>query len=161
MRYGDMLTVTGVPRLSHMLTDLIAIIGKCLERGINLYTTGEGYPLSNSINSEVLCFALGLVAEIECNLISMRTRETLALRKAEGVVLSRKKGSHTKTNVLTEDRKVIAGMLKQDRMTTGICRRFNISRDMFLGFHSRYREIDKVIREKEAGRKGKSQRRTV
>ena len=34
--------------------------------------------------------------KIERNLISMRTKEALALRKAEGVVLGRKKGSYTK-----------------------------------------------------------------
>ena len=57
----------------------MAIMGKCLERGINLYTTKEGYSFDNTINSKVLCFAFGLVAEIERNLISMRTREALAL----------------------------------------------------------------------------------
>ncbi len=69
----------------------MAIMGKCLSREINLYTTKEGYSFDNSINSKVLCFAFGLVAEIERNLISMRTKEALALRKAEGVTLGRRK----------------------------------------------------------------------
>ena len=98
MKRGDTLIVTEVSRLSRTLTDLMAIMGKCLEKGINLYTTKEGYSFDNSINSKVLCFAFGLVAEIERNLISMRTKEALALRKAEGVVLGRKKGSYTKMN---------------------------------------------------------------
>ena len=91
MKHGDTLIVTEISRLSRTLTDLMAIMGKCLEKGINLYTTKEGYSFDNSINSKVLCFAFGLVAEIERNLISMRTKEALALRKAEGVVLGRKK----------------------------------------------------------------------
>lgn len=103
MKHGDTLIVTEISRLSRTLTDLMAIMGKCLEKGINLYTTKEGYSFDNSINSKVLCFAFGLVAEIERNLISMRTKEALALRKAEGVVLGRKKGSYTKMNVLIEN----------------------------------------------------------
>lgn len=161
MKHGDTLIVTEVSRLSRTLTDLMAIMGKCLEKGINLYTTKEGYSFDNSINSKVLCFAFGLVAEIERNLISMRTKEALALRKAEGVVLGRKKGSYTKMNVLIENRKVVVGMLKQDCTITDICRRFDISRDTFLKFRSRYKEIDKAMKEKETRRKGKSQKRTV
>ena len=78
MKHGDTLIVTEISRLSRTLTDLMAIMGKCLEKGINLYTTKEGYSFDNSINSKVLCFAFGLVAEIERNLISMRTKEALA-----------------------------------------------------------------------------------
>ena len=177
MKHGDTLIVTEISRLSRTLTDLMAIMGKCLEKGINLYTTKEGYSFDNSINSKVLCFAFGLVAEIERNLISMRTKEALALRKAEGVVLGRhprlsagraegvvlgrKKGSYTKMNVLIENRKVVVGMLKRDCTIADICRRFNISRDTFLKFRSRYKEIDKAMKEKEIRRKGMSQKRTV
>ena len=37
------------------------------------------------IQSKVLAFAFGLSAEIERNLISQRTKETLARKKAEGL----------------------------------------------------------------------------
>lgn len=93
MKRGDTLIVTEISRLSRTLTDIMTIMGKCLNKEINLYTTKEGYSFDNSINSKVLCFAFGLVAEIERNLISMRTKEALALKRAEGVILGRKKGS--------------------------------------------------------------------
>ena len=161
MKPGDTLIVTEISRLSRTLTDIMAIMGKCLAREINLYTTKEGYSFDNSINSKVLCFAFGLVAEIERNLISMRTKEALALRKAEGVVLGRKKGSYTKMNVLIENRKVIVGMLKRNCTIADICRRFDISRDTFMKFRSRYKEIDKAMKEKEIRRKGELQKRRV
>lgn len=93
MKRGDTIIVTEISRLSRTLTDVMAIMGKCLSKQINLYTTKEKYCFDNSINSKILCFAFGLVAEIERNLISMRTKEALALRKSEGVVLGRKKAA--------------------------------------------------------------------
>ena len=57
MKRGDTLIVTEVSRLSRTLTDIMAIMGKCLKKEINLFTTKEGYSFDNSINSKVLCFA--------------------------------------------------------------------------------------------------------
>lgn len=115
MKRGDTLVVTEISRLSRTLTDIMSIMGRCLKKQINLYTTKEGYTFDNTINSKVLCFAFGLVAEIERNLISMRTKEALARRKAEGVVLGRRKGSFTKLNVLAENRLAVIRMLDEDR----------------------------------------------
>ena len=95
LKKGDILVVTEISRLSRTLTDVMSIMGLCLKKGIKFYTTKEGYAFDDSINSKVLCFAFGLVAEIERNLISMRTREALALRRAEGVVLGRRKGLYS------------------------------------------------------------------
>ena len=92
MQKGDWLIVTEISRLSRSLVELMEIMGACVEKGISLYTTKEHYSFDNTINSKVLCFAFGLVAEIERNLISMRTREALALKKAEGVRLGRRPG---------------------------------------------------------------------
>lgn len=161
MKSGDTLIVTEVSRLSRTLTDIMSIMGKCLEKGINLYTTKEGYSFDNTINSKVLCFAFGLVAEIEHNLISLRTKEALALRKAEGTVLGRKKGSYTKTNVLIENRRIIIGMLKRDCSVADICRRFDISRDTFAKFRNRYNDVMKALDEKEERRRVKALRRQV
>ncbi len=152
MKPGDTLIVTEVSRLSRTLTDVMAIMGKCLKKEIRLYTTKEGYSFDNSINSKVLCFAFGLVAEIERNLISMRTKEALALRKAEGVVLGRKKGSYTKYNILVENRQTILQMLNQDRSVNEICRRFHLSRDTFDKFRRAYPSVRQAVEQKEIRR---------
>ncbi len=153
MKRGDTLIVTEVSRLSRTLTD---IMGLCLEKGINLYTTKEGYSFDNSINSKVLCFAFGLVAEIERNLISLRTREALALRKAEGITLGRKKGSYTKRNILSDNVSNIIKMLKQDKSVADICRHFRVSRDTFTKFRKEHPEVQKALNDKEKRRKQRS-----
>ena len=134
LKPGDTLIVTEISRLSRTLTDIMEIMGKCLRKKIRLYTTKEGYTFDDSINSKVLCFAFGLVAEIERNLISMRTKEALAMRKANGVILGRRKGSYTKLNILINNTHTVLEMLEDQYTILDICRHFDISRETFNKF---------------------------
>ncbi|MBQ9077124.1 MAG: recombinase family protein [Muribaculaceae bacterium] len=141
MKKGDTLIVTEISRLSRTMTEIMSIMGRCLERGINLYTTKEGYTFDNSINSKVLCFAFGLVAEIERNLISMRTKEALMLRRAEGVTLGRRHGSYTKTSILIDNKPHVMEMLDSGCTIGEICRYYRLSRETF----NRLRRTDNDI----------------
>lgn len=139
MNKGDTLIVTEISRLSRSLTEIMAIMGECLDRQINIYTTKERYTFDNSINSKVLCFAFGLVAEIERNLISMRTKEALALKRAEGVQLGRRPGSDVKMQVIRENSARIEAMLASGMTVTKICRKIGISRNTWYKFQSQMR----------------------
>ena len=82
----------------------MTILNSVYQKGVVLYSTKEGYVFQNDINSKVLGFAFGLMAEIERNLISMRTKEALARRKQEGKHLGRKKGDTPKMKILAENK---------------------------------------------------------
>lgn len=56
------------------------------------FTIKNNYRLGEDIQSKVLTFVFGLSAEIDRNLISQRTKEALAKKRAEGVILGRPKG---------------------------------------------------------------------
>ncbi len=134
MKKGDTMIVTEVSRLSRSLTDIMTIMGTCLKKGINIYTTKERYAFDDTINSKVLCFAFGLAAEIERNLISMRTKEALAVRRSEGVVLGRRKGSCVKMQFIDEHIGDIEEMLYKGYSVSHICRTLKVSRFTFYKY---------------------------
>lgn len=138
MRRGDTLIVTELSRLSRTLTDIMSIVGDLIEKEVHLYSTKDRYSFDDTINSKVLCFAFGLVAEIERNLISMRTREALALRREQGVTLGRKPGSYTKLQRLIDDRTLIVAMMNRGRSITEICSEYGVARNTFARFRKQY-----------------------
>ena len=145
LKNGDTLIVTEISRLSRTLTEIMTIMGHCLDKGITLYSTKDGYALDDTINSKVLCFAFGLVAEIERNLISMRTKEALALRKAEGVQLGRRKGFCTKFRILSEICAEIVEMLRNGATIVSVCRKYQVSVDTFKAFRKRHAQVNDII----------------
>ena len=127
LKRGDVLIVTELSRLSRTLLDIMSILHRCLEMNITVYSTKDGYAFDNSINSKVLAFAFALVAEIEHNLISMRTKEALAHRKSEGVRLGRPPGKG-KQNVLLDNREEISHLLEEGMSVSAVCRIYHVSR---------------------------------
>lgn len=134
LRRGDTLVVTEVSRLSRSLTEIMAIMGLCVKKGVNIYTTKEKYQFDNSINSKVLCFAFGLVAEIERNLISLRTKEALAARRAEGVKLGRRKGSSPKLAIMRENKDLIRGMISKGYTHREIYTALEVSKSTYFKY---------------------------
>jgi DNA invertase Pin-like site-specific DNA recombinase len=101
MKQNDILICSELSRLARNLLMIMAILNEYMNRDIQVWTIKDNYRLGSDINSKVLAFAFGLSAEIERNLISQRTKESLARKRAEGVVLGRPKGSKSKVRKLT------------------------------------------------------------
>ena len=89
---GDLIICSELSRLGRNLFMIMEILNICMSKECQVWTIKDNYRLGDDISSKVLAFAFGLSAEIERNLISQRTREALARKKAEGVVLGRPKG---------------------------------------------------------------------
>jgi len=92
VKKNDIIICSELSRLGRSLYMIMNILHDCMDRGCNVWTIKDGFRLGEDISSKVLAFAFGLSAEIERNLISQRTKEALARRKAEGKVLGRPQG---------------------------------------------------------------------
>ena len=88
----DLIICAELSRLGRSLFMIMEILSICMKKECRVWTIKDNYRLGDDIQSKVLAFAFGLSAEIERNLISQRTKEALARKKAEGVKLGRPKG---------------------------------------------------------------------
>lgn len=141
VKKDDTIICSELSRLGRSLFMVMEILSLCMTKEAKVITIKDGYRLGDDIQSKVLAFAFGLSAEIERNLISQRTKEALARKKAEGVVLGRPKGVPLKHESckLYKDEERIKRMLKKGRSLREMAKKLKCDR----GALTRY--IDKWI----------------
>ena len=93
MTSNDVLIVPELSRIARSTIQILEVIQLTQEKGIKLYSLKEKFcNMDNSIASTVTKTIFALVAQIERELISLRTREALHSRKAQGIKLGRPTG---------------------------------------------------------------------
>ena len=113
---------------------IMSILNECMKKDIKIWTIRDNYKLGDDINSKVLAFAFGLGAEIERNLISQRTKESLIRKKAEGVILGRPKGRKSSHYKLTGKEHKIHIMLSDGLSKRKIANRLKVHRNTLTRF---------------------------
>ena len=136
---GDTIICSELSRLGRNLFMIMEILNICMVRSCRLWTIKDGYHLGDDINAKVLAFAFGLSAEIERNLISQRTKEALARKRAEGVHIGRPCGSHTKIERLRLNKyhEQIVDLIHSGKSLCFISRILNINRNSLRRYVAR------------------------
>lgn len=146
LKKGDILIVTEISRLSRSLHEIMVIMKYCIDVGVTIHSTKESYIFDDSLNSKVLSFAFGLAAEIEHKLMSQRTREALAVRKANGKQLGRVKGSDYQYQKAVNKKSEILLAVRNGLTISKICSKFGFSRTMLKKIRDNIPEIDVAIK---------------
>ena len=127
IRTGDVIICSELSRLGRKLFMVISILEHCMKIGAKVLTVKDGYELGDNVQSKVLAFAFGLVAELEREMISKRTKEALQRARNQGRALGRPKGRKNFKHVWSGKEKQINRLLKLGVGKTKIARMTGMS----------------------------------
>lgn len=134
LQENDVLIACEISRLGRSLLEVMRILEICLSKNCQVWTLKENYRLGNDIQSKVLAFAFGLAAEIERNLISQRTKSSLANLKASGKKLGRPFSAESKKLKLSKSVNKIQQLLSKGFSKTEIAHKLNVQRSTLHRF---------------------------
>lgn len=92
---SDTLIVTELSRLGRSTSEVIDLINELIRRSIRVIIIKQNLDLRqmHDMTSKVMITLFSLFAELERDLVSLRTREALAAKKAQGITLGKPKGT--------------------------------------------------------------------
>ena len=130
----DLIICSELSRLGRSLFMIMEILNHCMDKECRVWTIKDSYRLGDDIQSKVLAFAFGLSAEIERNLISQRTKEALARKKAEGVTLGRPKGKKSSKVKLSGNEEMIRDLRESGVTISQIASIYHVNRNTVSRF---------------------------
>lgn len=139
MNKNDVLIVPELSRIARSITQILEVIKITKDKGIILYSLKENFCNNdNSITATVTSTIFALVAQIERELISLRTREALHARKLANIKLGRPKGKgKSKLDIYKED---IFKLLSLNVPKTIIAKQYGCSVGNLYNFLNRLEE---------------------
>jgi DNA invertase Pin-like site-specific DNA recombinase len=91
---SDVLIVTELSRLGRSTAEVIGLVNELLARKIRLVVVKQNLDLNqHDMGTKIITTIFSLLAELERDLISLRTREALVAKKASGIRLGKPKGT--------------------------------------------------------------------
>lgn len=109
---SDVLVVTELSRLGRSTAEVIALINELVERNIRIIILKQNLDIhKHDMNSKIVITLFSLFAELERDLISLRTKEALAAKRLQGVVLGKPMGTIQKSQ-FDKDSERIKELLK-------------------------------------------------
>jgi len=96
---SDTLVVTELSRLGLSTAEVIALVNELVGRSIRVIVIKQNLDIlgEHDMTSKIIITIFSLMAELERDLLSLRTKEALAVKKREGVTLGKPKGTIQKS----------------------------------------------------------------
>ena len=110
MQKGDSLIFSDISRLGRTLSEVMDIMGRCMEKGVQIYSIRDRYILDKALDH----------------------------KKSAGGPLGRPKGSAAKQSFLDANKEEVISMLERGDTVFEICKRFNVSRNTYYMFKRNY-----------------------
>jgi DNA invertase Pin-like site-specific DNA recombinase len=127
---GDVLILSELSRFGRSLSEVVQAINQLVARKVRVIVVKQNIDIQDGkqdMSSKVTVAMFSLMAELERDLISERTKMALDARRAAGVRLGRPKGSSGKS-VLDDKRQTIEELLKFQVSQAAIARMMSVSK---------------------------------
>ena len=135
LQAGDVLIVSELSRIGRSVVEVITIINEVVKKQVRFIAIKQAFDIQGNqdMQSKVLLTIFALLAELERDLVSERTKLALAAKKAQGIKLGRPKGSLGGSKL---DPKIpeILELLKDRASHAFIARRLRVSRTTLVNF---------------------------
>ncbi|WP_298628254.1 recombinase family protein [uncultured Legionella sp.] len=95
---ADTLIVTELSRLGRSTAEVIGLVNELIKKQVRVIAIKQNLDIKqHDMTSKVMITLFSLFSELERDLISLRTKEALAGKKAQGVLLGKPKGTVQKS----------------------------------------------------------------
>ncbi len=156
LQSGDTLLTTELSRLGRSTGDVVNLVRALVSAGVRVIVLKQHLDLTqakNDMASKVLVTLFSMLAELERDLISSRTREALAAKKAAGVKLGKPMGTVQKSK-FDGDREKVELLLRAGHSLRKVARVMGYPNPVGLGKYLKRRGItDAIHGEREAAAK--------
>ncbi len=91
---SDTLIVTELSRIGRSTAEVIGLINALVEKNVRVVILKQNLDINQyDMNSKIIITLFSLFGELERDLVSVRTKEALAAKKAQGQILGKPKGT--------------------------------------------------------------------
>ena len=125
LKANDNIIVSELSRLGRSMLECMEILSIATEKKINIFAVKGNWNLDNSIQSKIIAMAFSMASEIERDLISSRTKESLRQKQLAGIKLGRPIGSGT--SKLDKFKPEIEALINNGATKRFIAHRYNVS----------------------------------
>src|SRR3990167_4375814 len=95
---ADTLVVTELSRLGRSTAEIIGLINALVKKQVRVIAIKQNLDITHhDMNSKIITTLFSLFAELERDMISLRTKEALASRRQQGIQLGKPKGTIQKS----------------------------------------------------------------
>ncbi|MGB5597386.1 MAG: recombinase family protein [Thiothrix litoralis] len=136
MQPGDTVIFAEISRMARSTLQVLEMLEHATTTNFHVHVAKQRMRFDDSMNSKITATVLGLAAEIEREFISMRTKEALAKRKADGMTLGRPKG-RAETVKLDAHREEIKRYLAKDISKRAIAKLVDCSKSTLYNWLER------------------------
>ncbi|HIE54643.1 MAG TPA: resolvase [Chromatiaceae bacterium] len=143
---SDTLIVTELSRLGRSTSEIITLVNELVQRNIRVIVIKQNLDIvQHDMSSKIIVTLFSLFAELERDLVSLRTKEALAAKKAQGVKLGKPKGT-IQASKFDKDRERIEELLRLGMSIRKIAKVMGYSNHIGLNTYIKKRKIRESVK---------------